>query len=192
VSEVAVVYHSATGTTKRMAEAVHAGAAGVEGARAVMLAIESAEIVAGRWKNDALLASLDAADAIVFGCPTFMGGPSAQMKSFLDATVSRWYSRAWANKLAAGFTISSTPSGDKLQTLTALAVTAMQHGMIWVGVDQMPLNPEQLNRLSVYLGAAGQADYSTTPAGVQAPDLRTGEMLGARVARLAARMRASA
>ena len=164
----------------------------MEGARAVLLAIESAEIVAGRWKNDALLALLDAADAIVFGCPTFMGGPSAQMKAFLDATLSRWYSRAWTNKLAAGFTISSTPSGDKLQTLTALAVTAMQHGMIWVGVDQMPLNPDQLNRLSVYLGAAGQADYTTTPPGVQAPDLRTGEMLGARVARLAAHMRAIA
>ena len=190
MSEIAVVFHSSTGTTKRMAEAVTAGVAGVEGARSVLHEILPADFADGRWKNDALLAQLDAVDAIVLGCPTFMGGPSAQMKSFLDATLSRWYSRAWADKLCAAFTVSSTPSGDKLQTLTALVVTAMQHGMIWVGVDQSPLNPQQLNRLSVYVGAAGQADYTTTPPGVQAPDLRTGELLGARVAKLALRLRA--
>lgn len=60
------------------------------------------------------------------------------------------------------------------------------------GGDQMPLNPDPLNRLSVSPGAAGQADYATPTPGVMAPDLRTGEMLGARVARLAARLRASA
>jgi NAD(P)H dehydrogenase (quinone) len=176
-----------------MAEAVYAGAAGVAGvagARAALHELRGSDIVDGRWKNDALLAELDATDAIVLGCPTFMGGPSAQMKAFLDATLSRWYSRAWADKLCAAFTVSSTPSGDKLQTLTALVVTAMQHGMIWVGVDQSPLNPQQLNRLSVYVGAAGQADYTTNPPGVQPPDLLTGELLGARVAKLAQRLRA--
>ncbi len=57
--------------------------------------------------------------------------------------------------------------------------------MIWIGVDQLPLNAEQLNRLGVYVGAAGQADYSTQPPGVQAPDLQTGERLGVRVAKIA-------
>jgi NAD(P)H dehydrogenase (quinone) len=192
MTEIAVVFHSSTGTTKRMAEAVHAGAVGVAGARGGLHELRAADIADGRWKNDALLTQLDTADAIVLGCPTFMGGPSAQMKAFLDATLSRWYSRAWADKLCAAFTVSSTPSGDKLQTLTALVVTAMQHGMIWVGVDQSPLNAEQLNRLSVYVGAAGQADYTTQPPGVRAPDLRTGELLGARVARLALRLRPNA
>jgi NAD(P)H dehydrogenase (quinone) len=189
MGEIAVVFHSATGTTKRMAQAVYGGAAGVAGARAALHELRVGDIAEGRWRNDALLAELDGADAIVLGCPTFMGGPSAQMKSFLDATVSRWYSRAWADKLCAAFTVSSTPSGDKLQTLTALAVTALQHGMIWVGVDQLPIGAEQLNRLGVYMGAAGQADYTTNPPGVQAPDLRTGELLGARVAKLALRLR---
>lgn len=192
MSEVAVVVHSATGTTRRMAEAVHAGAAAVPGTQAALYEIRGDHIADGRWKNDALLARLDAADAIVLGCPTFMGGPSAQMKAFLDATLSRWHARTWVDKLCAAFTVSSTPSGDKLQTLTALAVTAFQHGMIWVGVEQPPLNAQQLNRLAVYVGAAGQADYATQPPGVHAPDLRTGELLGARVAKLALRLRASA
>jgi NAD(P)H dehydrogenase (quinone) len=189
MTEIAVVFHSSTGTTKRMAEAVHVGASRVAGARAALHELRGNDIAEGRWRNDALLAQLDRADAIVFGCPTFMGGPSAQLKAFLDASVSRWYPRAWANKLAGAFTVSSTPSGDKLATLTAIAVTAMQHGMIWVGVDQSPLNAQQLNRLGIYVGAAAQADYATQPPGVQAPDLATGEQYGERIARLAARLR---
>ena len=192
MSEIAVVYHSTTGTTRKLAEAVRAGAASVTGARAALHEIRGAEIAEGRWKNDALLAALDAADAIVFGCPTFMGGPSAQLKAFLDASVSRWYSRAWAGKLAAAFTVSTTPSGDKLQTLDAIFVTAMQHGMLWVGLDQSPLNPKQLNRLGVYVGVAAQPDYASVPPGVIAADLQTGELLGERVAKLALRLRASA
>jgi len=121
-----------------------------------------------------------------------MGGPSAQLKSFLDATVSRWVTRAWANKLAAAFTVSATPSGDKLHTLTSIAVTAMQLGMIWVGVEETTRDASAPNRLSVYMGAAGQADYSTNPPAVVAADLRTGELLGARVAKLALRLRAGA
>jgi multimeric flavodoxin WrbA len=190
MSEVAVVFHSATGTTRKLAEAVHRGAA--RAGHAELHELATGDVAEGRFRNDALMARLDAADAIVFGCPTFMGGPSAQLKAFLDASLSRWYARTWAGKLAAAFTVSSTPSGDKLQTLTAIAVTAMQHGMIWVGVDQSPINAEQLNRLGVYVGCAGQADYATQPPGVQAPDLRTGEQLGERVAKLAARLRASA
>jgi NAD(P)H dehydrogenase (quinone) len=192
MTEIAVVYHSSTGTTRRLAEAVLAGAAGVAGTRAALHEIRAADIVEGRWTNDALLAQLDGADAIVFGCPTFMGGPSAQLKAFLDATVPRWYARAWVGKLASAFTVSSTPSGDKLQTLTSIAATAMQHGMLWVGVEDSPLNAAAPNRLGVYVGAAAQADYAAQPPGVLAADLRTGERLGARVARLAARLRATA
>jgi NAD(P)H dehydrogenase (quinone) len=192
VSEIAVVYHSTTGTTKRLAQAVHAGASGVAGARASLHAIANEDMRDGRFSNNSLLAQLDAADAIIFGSPTFMGGPSAQLKALLDATVSRWVSRAWANKLAAAFTVSATPSGDKLHTLTSIAVTAMQLGMIWVGVEETSRDARAPNRLSVYMGAAGQADYSTNPPGVNAADLRTGELLGERVAKLALRLRASA
>jgi NAD(P)H dehydrogenase (quinone) len=192
VTEIAVVYHSTTGTTTRLAQAVHAGASGVAGVRASLHAIAGDDIRHGRFSNNSLFAQLDLADAIIFGSPTFMGGPSAQLKAFLDATVSRWVTRAWANKLAAGFTVSATPSGDKLHTLTSIAVTAMQLGMIWVGVEETSRDASAPNRLSVYMGAAGQADYSTNPPGVVAADLRTGELLGTRVAKLALRLRAGA
>ena len=50
-----------------------------------------------------------------------------------DTTSKHFYPRAWANKLAAGFTCSFYPSGDKLHTLQPFVTLAMQHGMLWTG-----------------------------------------------------------
>ena len=47
---------------------------------------------------------LDRADAIIFGSPTYMAGPSAAFKAFMDATSGRYAEQAWADKLAVGFT----------------------------------------------------------------------------------------
>ena len=106
---VAVGYHSDSGTTKLMAEGVHEGVASVAGVKAQLYVIERSEIIEGHFQNEALLDSLDAADAIIFGCPTFMGDVSGPMKAFLAATLQRWYALAWSGKVAAGFTISGTP-----------------------------------------------------------------------------------
>ena len=43
-----------------------------------------------------------------------MGGPAAQFKAFADATAGKWFTSAWKDKIAAGFTVSMSPSGDKL------------------------------------------------------------------------------
>ena len=67
MTKIAVVYHSDSGTTKILAEAVHAGAESVEGVAASLHAIDRSCIVEGRLEDDALLERLDAADGIVFG-----------------------------------------------------------------------------------------------------------------------------
>ena len=85
MAAIAVVYHSGSGHTKLMAEAVRRGAASVPGVEVQIHAVTGSDIREGRWSNDAILEALDACDAIVFGCPTYMGGVSAQMKAFLDA-----------------------------------------------------------------------------------------------------------
>ena len=140
-------------------------------------------------------AALDAADAIIFGAPTYMGSASAPFKAFMDATSSRWMSRAWVDKIAAGFTNSGSQSGDKLNTLMGFVVLAMQLGMIWVGNDQMPGNNnshgsvEDGNRLGFSLGAAAQSNVDQGPdAGPSASDLRTAEHYGQRIATVAARL----
>jgi NAD(P)H dehydrogenase (quinone) len=184
LTHILIVCHSENGTNQLMADAVRAGAESIDGCRVSTVAISGDDLQAGRFANEESIAASDAADAIIFGCPTYMGSVSAQMKSYLDASLSRWYARGWVDKVGAAFSISSTPSGDKLSALTAIAYCALQHGMIWVGVDQSPINAEGLNRLGVYVGAAGQARYDTGETALQPGDAETGRDLGARVARI--------
>jgi NAD(P)H dehydrogenase (quinone) len=136
MTTVSVIYFSGSGHTAKMAEAVAAGAV-EQGAVVNLLAVRGEDIVEGRFQNNALLAQLDASDAIIFGSPTYMGGPAAQFKAFADATGECWYTRKWADKIAAGFTVSGGPSGDKLSTLHYFFTLAMQHGMVWVGRGQI-------------------------------------------------------
>ncbi len=185
--KVVVIYHSGYGHTKAQAEAVHRGAAGVDGTQTSLISVDNYE---QHWD------ALDAADAIIFGAPTYMAGASAPFKAFLDATSPRWGEQRWRDKLAAGFTNSAGYSGDKLSTLQQFSLFAMQHGMIWVGLGLLPGNhtsqgsPEDLNRLAGFLGAMAQsnADQASDIVPPRA-DLATAEHLGARVAQAALRWR---
>ena len=107
MSRIAIVFHSGYGHTRALAERVKAGAEQVAGTQAQLIPVEEVE---GRW------ADLEAADAIVFGSPTYMGNVSGPFKVFMDASSKPWYERKWKDKLAAGFTISGSPSGDKLNS----------------------------------------------------------------------------
>ena len=92
---------------------------------------------------------------------------------------------------------SASQSGDKLNTLTTLAIFAAQHGMIWVGNDLLPGNNnskgsvEDLNRIGSYLGSMAQSNADQGPD--QSPiasDLSTAEHLGQRIASVTARFKA--
>jgi NAD(P)H dehydrogenase (quinone) len=184
---VAVVYYSAQGHTHAIAEAVAAGANGVPGTTVSLHRIQDSDIQNGRWKNDAELAALSAADAIVFGTPTYMGGYAAQFKAFVDGCGGVWYQQKWKDKLAAAFTHSQGLSGDKLTTLVGLMVNAMQHGMVWVGTGVLVEgpNPDNVNRLSSYTGVMAQSYPDSAPVGDG--DKKTAAALGRRVAEAAAR-----
>ena len=188
--KVAIVFHSGSGCTQLTAAAVARGVDLQPGANAVVVGIDPADFSDGRWSNQKTLRMLDDCDAIVFGCPTYMGGASAQLKAFFDSTLDRYSSQAWRDKVAGGFTVSSTPSGDKLQTLVSMATFAMQMGMVWVGLDQLPVNEEGLNRLSYYFGAGVQADYSVEQPAIDERDERTATLLGTRIARITAQLSA--
>ena len=140
-------------------------------------------------------AELDAADAIIFGSPTYMGGVSAEFAKFKDWTAKRWMEGAWRNKLAAGFTASASWNGDKHNTLYQLLTLALQHGMVWVGLGLPPGynhskgSAEDLNRLGASIGAMAQANADQGVEGIAASDFRTMEALGKRVAEAAQRWR---
>lgn len=184
---VAIPFHSGRGHTARQAQAVARGAASVQDTAAHLLPVDA--LTAGDW------ATLDAADAIVFGAPTHMGAPSAGFAAFADATQQAWTDGRWRDKVAAGFTNSGTINGDKLHTLQRISLLAAQHGMIWIGLDLAPgwatsdASADDLNRLGSWLGAMAQSPLDLGPD--RAPresDLRTAEHLGRRVARLAHRL----
>ncbi len=188
---IAVVFHSVSGRTRALAEAVVRGATSSDSKddeiTVHLLSVEEAT------RAHAVLA---AADAIVFGSPTYMGSASAQFKAFMDSTSAVWAMQGWRDKLAAAFTHSAAPSGDKLGTLTQLAVFAAQHGMVWVGLGLPPTyagvesSDDDRNRLGSHLGAMAQ---SRPGGGVLPPgDIRTAEHLGKRVAEAARRWEAGA
>jgi len=180
---VAIVYHSGYGHTARQAEAVRDGIHEVEGAEALLLTVEEAQT---RWDD------LAAAEAIIFGAPTYTGSVSAVFKAFEEASSRAVMvrGRGWQNKLAAGFTNSGSRSGDKLSTLIQLALFAAQHGMHWVSLGLPAANhstsgsEKDLNRLGFWLGAGAQSNVDQGP-GLAPPeaDLATARHLGQRVAR---------
>ena len=181
MTNVVVVYHSGYGHTQRMAQSV------AHGAGATLLAIDAdGNLPEGGWET------LAAADAIVFGSPTYMGSVSWQFKKFADASSKVWFAQGWKDKLAAGFTNSAGMNGDKLATLNTLFTLAMQHGMLWASQGLMPANTKAASRNDVnylvsYSGAIAQSPSDAGADAMSAGDLETGRIFGQRVAEAAAR-----
>lgn len=186
MSKLVVVYHSGYGHTRLQAEAVHRGAASVDGIEAEILTTEEAT---------ARMDDLDDANAIIFGCPTYMGNISAEMKRFLEATVKKWFSQSWKGKIAGAFTNSSSFSGDKLNTLMGLLIAAMQHGMIFVGTGMFPSannpdamnsidgpGPDEHNRVGSFIGPMAVSFQVAPPAAPPKGDIETAQAYGRRVA----------
>lgn len=188
--KVAVVYHSGYGHTAVVANAVAKGSADA-GAHTSLIAIGAdGAIQDGEWDV------LDAADAIIFGSPTYMGSVSGPFKMFADASSKKWFSQAWKDKLAGGFTNSMSLSGDKLGSLQTMSILAAQQGMIWVSLGLMPANvgdtPHQrpadaLNRISGSLGVMAQSENDAPTVTPPSGDIKTAEFYGARIAEAAKR-----
>jgi NAD(P)H dehydrogenase (quinone) len=191
---VAIVYHSGYGHTAVVAQHVAAGARSVPGVEASLFKAEDlSKPDQGPWDQ------LAAADAIIFGAPTYMGSASAQFKQFADASSKVWFALGWKDKIAAGFTNSGSWSGDKLNTLFQFAVLAAQHGMIWAGTALMPgynrkgTTPEDINRVGSFLGLMTQSNVDEGPDTVPPlSDRKTAELFGRRIAEVAVRWRGGA
>jgi NAD(P)H dehydrogenase (quinone) len=155
---IVIAYHSGFGHTATLADAVAMGARAV-GADVSSIAVDA--IAESHWDL------LDGADGIIFGSATYMGNVSAGFQAFAEQTGRRCLNGAWRDKVAAGFTNSGAKSGDKLNALMSLAVSAAQHHMHWVNRG---------------LGAGAQTDVDANPDQVHPSDVRTCEHLGRRVA----------
>jgi len=187
--KIAIIYHTTYGHTKLQAEAVFRGAESIPSVTATLYtALEAAS----------RLDELDTDDAIILGCPTYMGSMSAGMKVFIEVAAKKWFTLAWKNKIAGAFTNSSSFSGDKLNTLMGLVINAMQHGMIFVGLGMMPSSnkPEEMNqitgpgpdahnRVGSFIGPMAASFQINPPDAPSKGDIETAEMYGRRVAEIA-------
>jgi multimeric flavodoxin WrbA len=183
MSKITIVYHSGYGHTRKVAEAVAAGSGGT------LLAIDAdGQLPEGGWEQ------LAASAVVVFGTPTYMGGPSWQFKRFADASSKVWFQMGWKNKLAAGFTNSASMNGDKLSTLHYLFTLSQQHGMLWVGTGMMPSNTKASTRDALNYVASSSGLMTTTPADASTDEMVPGDIesakaFGRRVAEAAGLLR---
>lgn len=188
MSKIAIVYFSGYGHTVKQAEAVHAGAASV-GEATLYRIDQDGNLPDGAWE------AIGQADAIIYGSPTYMGGPAWQFKKFADASSKPWFAQAWKDKIAAGFTNSASVNGDKFATIEYFWTLAQQHGQIWVGTGLLPSNtkahgPNDVNWTAGSGGALAISPSDASPD--EAPrsgDLETARLLGKRVAEFAAKLK---
>lgn len=169
---LAIVYHSPYGHTAKVANYI------AQGAQKTGITVTNMSIEQIDWD------ALDQADAIIFGCPTYMGSAPAAFKTFMDSTSKRWQKRDWQGKLAAGFTNSGGLSGDKLLVLQQINLFAMQHGMLWCGLPLMATGSKEtdLNRLSSCLGLMTQSDNAPVEITPPQGDLDTAIWFGEYIA----------
>lgn len=191
MTQITTVFFSGYGHTTKQAEAVRNGAGEVAGVTSTLIAIDKeGNITEADW------ALLEKSDAIVFGAPTYMGGPAWQFKKFADASSKPWFAGKWKDKVAAGFTNSASINGDKFNTITYFVTLAMQQGMIWIGTGMMPANKKEntrndVNYLAGFTGALAQSPSDASPDEGPLPgDLETARLFGKRIAEYTKRTKA--
>ncbi|MHA3054000.1 flavodoxin family protein [Acinetobacter sp. ANC 4633] len=175
MAKVAVVYFSGYGHTKVVAETFANEIA------AQLIAIDqNGDIQEADWET------LNQADAIVFGAPTYMGTAPWQFKKFADATSKAWFTQAWKDKVFAGFTNSASFNGDKQVTLIQLQTLASQHGGLWVSLGLLPANTkaatrQDINNLGGSVGLLVQSPADASVDEIPSGDLDTAKAYAKRV-----------
>ncbi|MEJ2898178.1 flavodoxin family protein [Acinetobacter sp. NS-4] len=171
---LAIVYHSPYGHTAKVASFI------TQGAKQAGIHVHCMNIEQVDWDV------LDQADAIMLGCPTYMGSITSGLKQFMEQSSKRWLARTWQGKIAAGFTNGGGLSGDKLAVLQQINLFAMQHGMLWTGLPMMPTgrSTQDLNRMSSFLGLMTQSDNAPVEVTPPQGDLDTAIWFGEYIALL--------
>ncbi|HUK38292.1 MAG TPA: NAD(P)H:quinone oxidoreductase [Methanomicrobiales archaeon] len=147
---ILVVYYSMFGHVHRLAEAVAAGAAGVDGVTVDVKRVPETLPQEVLEKTGALKAQkafshvpicgrgdLGNYDAVIFGTPTRYGNMCGQMRQFLDATGALWVQGALAGKVGSVFTSSNTQHGGQESTILSFHTTLLHHGMILLGLPYL-------------------------------------------------------
>ena len=162
-----VAYHSQTGNTAQMAEAL------AEGARAAGAEAEVKEI------GNVTQTDLEQADGVAVGSPVHMGDVAVPVREALVDWAygfGFWRSRGLSGKACAVFATGGAPSNGKEFTMLSIALSLMQYGMVLV----TPYGG---------LGASATTGVPESEKGVGAHELEEARELGGRLADIAERLK---
>lgn len=124
--EIFIAYHSDYGNTRKIAEAVAAGAKAVAADANIVI----------KQAAETSLDDLLAADAIFFGTPVHMGSMAWQMKKLIDEAAKLWMENALEGKVggvfASGGGFGGGGGGAELALMT-LYSNFLEHGMTVIG-----------------------------------------------------------
>jgi len=142
MTEILVLYYSAGGSVREMAQLVARGVNQVAGAAARLRTVpplaprtQVAEPpVPEEGAPYVELADLEQCAGIALGSPTRFGNIAAPLKYFLDTTGALWAKGTLAGKPAAVFTSTASLHGGQETTLTSMMLPLLHHGMLIVGL----------------------------------------------------------
>ncbi len=189
--KILVLFHSRTGNTAALADAIAEGARSVRFAEvdvrriddlAPQAVIDSVadwkagrEALAAKYQTLADVNALESYDAIILGAPTRYGIMSAELKNVLDQTGPLWQRGALVNKVGAAFTSVATAHGGHETTLWSIMTPMANLGMILV--------PPGYSDAVMFAGGSPYGATATTGGGAPADaDLAAARHQGKRVA----------
>jgi NAD(P)H dehydrogenase (quinone) len=192
---ILVLYYSRGGRTAALAR--HA-ARGVESAGAIALirtvppvsptTTASEPPVPSDGPPYAELADLADSDGLLLGSPTRFGNMAAPLKHFLDSTSELWLAGTLADRPAGVFTSTSSAHGGQESTLLSMTLPLLHHGMLIVGV---PYTEAALFDTRTGGSPYGATHLATTwNTALSKDEIAVAHALGARIARIAIRLRA--
>ncbi|SFJ02359.1 NAD(P)H dehydrogenase (quinone) [Desulfomicrobium apsheronum] len=142
-----IIYYSAYGHIRTMAEAAAAAAREIPGVEVTLRRVSetlSDDILGKMGALEAAKAQADVpvvtveelaeADAVLFGTPTRFGNMTAQMRQFLDSTGGLWMKGALVGKPGGVFASSATQHGGQESTILSFHTYLLHQGMVVVGL----------------------------------------------------------
>jgi len=118
--QILVVYHSVSGNTKRLAEAVAQGIREVEGVDCLI-----------KPASDVTQDDFVSSEGIIAGSPVYFGTMAAELKRVFEKFVH--VRSQMADKIGAAFATSADPTGGKETTILSILEAMLIYGMIVVG-----------------------------------------------------------
>ncbi|MFO1319195.1 MAG: NAD(P)H:quinone oxidoreductase [Burkholderiales bacterium] len=142
MADILVLYYSATGAVRDMAQSVARGISLVHGATPRVRTVPKISTVCEAVEPDipasgapyATTADLEECAGIAVGSPTRFGNMAAPMKYFWDGTSTLWTRGALAGRPAAVFTSTASLHGGQEATLLSMMTPLLHHGMVLVGL----------------------------------------------------------